>query len=191
MKGVVEIVFCQLPTYIFHKYLVFLSLIIKPDRLIGGERIYHQLGNLLPHSIIVYGIKFNSTTKTPMMRGLSLKTKEPDTIHWLDDYLKAGDTLHDIDANIGVYSLYAAQKGNSVIAIEPKSSSYAVLNRNIHLNGYSKKICALNLALYNQEVLSKLNIGNYQLVKSGHSFHDELGSSSQFPVPSSQFPVTN
>ena len=150
MKRVVEIIFYQFPLYIFHKYLVFLSLVIKPDGLISGTRIYHQLGNLLPSSITVDGINFDATTKTPMMRGLRLKTKEPDTINWLDDYLEAGDTFYDIGANIGVYSLYAAQKGNSVIAIEPESSSYAVLNRNIHLNGYSKTIYALNLALYNQ-----------------------------------------
>ena len=182
MKRIFERIFYQIPLNIFHKYLVFLSSVIKPDESISGRRIYHLLGNLLPLPITVDGINFDATTKTSMVRALRLKTKEPDTINWLDDYLEAGDTFYDVGANIGVYSLYAAQKGNSVVAIEPESSSYAVLNRNIHLNGYSKTIYALNLAVYNQEVLSKLNIGNYQPGKSGHSFHDKLDSSLHLPT---------
>jgi hypothetical protein len=52
--------------------------------------------------------------------------KEPDTLDWIDAFLKEGDTLYDIGANIGQYSLYAAKRlnGNAqILTFEPEAST--------------------------------------------------------------------
>ena len=173
MENFYRKVLIELPLLIFHRYVRLMCKLLKvDDRLITG-RVRNIINDLVPDTFNNSGIIFDATFKTSTSRGIRLLTKEPDTINWLDDYLAIKDTFYDVGANIGVYSLYAAKKGNAVIAIEPESSNYALLNKNIYLNSFEQKIFALNLALYDREVLSTLNMNNYQPGKSGHSFHDE------------------
>ena len=40
-------------------------------------------------------------------------TKEPETIEWINTF-KSDETLFDVGANIGLYSIYAAQRGIKV-----------------------------------------------------------------------------
>ncbi len=167
-------VLIEFPVRLFSMYFSLIDKLVKSTSYLHAQKIYHELGNRLPLTFTHEGIVFDAATKTPMSRGYRLLTKEPDTINWLDDYLAVGNTFYDVGANIGVYSLYAAKRGNTVVAIEPESSSYAILNKNIYLNGFDRRVTALNLALYDQEVLSVLNISNFQPGKSGHSFHDEV-----------------
>ena len=46
----------------------------------------------------------------------------------------------DIGANIGIYSLYAAKRGHKVVAFEPESQNFALLQRNISLNNLDNYI---------------------------------------------------
>lgn len=48
--------------------------------------------------------------------------------------LKAGDTFVDVGANVGVYSLWIAQRGVRCIAVEPDPSALWALRRNLALN---------------------------------------------------------
>ncbi|MDA0711417.1 MAG: FkbM family methyltransferase [bacterium] len=76
--------------------------------------------------------------------------KEPDTLDWIDTHLHEGDTLYDIGANIGQYSLYAAKclNGNAhILTFEPEALNFAKLNRNIVLNGLGQTMTAYPLAL--------------------------------------------
>ena len=42
---------------------------------------------------------------------------EPETFEWIREYLKEGQTLWDVGANIGVFSIYAAiEKKNNVLS---------------------------------------------------------------------------
>lgn len=61
--------------------------------------------------------------------------------------LKAGDTVIDIGAHVGVPSIYLAKKypGVRVIAFEPSPDNYAHLQRNIKANGV--KVEAINAAV--------------------------------------------
>lgn len=54
--------------------------------------------------------------------------------------LKPGDTFIDVGANIGYFSLLAAQRGAQAIAIEPSPSISAMLERNAKLNSLNVKI---------------------------------------------------
>jgi FkbM family methyltransferase len=51
-------------------------------------------------------------------------------------YLKPDDTFIDVGANVGSYSIWAAELGARVIALEPADDTYELLNENIRLNGY-------------------------------------------------------
>ena len=60
-------------------------------------------------------------------------SKEPETIKWIDEF-KKGSTFFDIGANIGLYSIYAAEvKNSSVYAFEPSFFNLEFLARNILL----------------------------------------------------------
>jgi FkbM family methyltransferase len=76
--------------------------------------------------------------------------KEPDTLDWIDTFFKEGDTIYDVGANIGQYSLYAAKKlkGNATfLAFEPEALNFAKLNKNILLNDLGECFTAYGLAV--------------------------------------------
>jgi FkbM family methyltransferase len=79
--------------------------------------------------------------------------------------------LWDIGANVGVYSLYAALKPHvRVLAFEPSSSNYYVLNRNININRMDKKIQALCIAFNNETNLDYLYKVSTEIGGSGRFF---------------------
>lgn len=64
-------------------------------------------------------------------------SKEPDTLDWIDTHFRPGDTVFDVGANIGQYSLYAAlrlDRNVRILAFEPEALNFAKLNRNVVLN---------------------------------------------------------
>ncbi len=87
-------------------------------------------------------------------------TKEPETIDWIDTF-KRGETLFDVGANVGLYSIYAAKKGIDVIAFEPESQNYALLNKNVYLNKLQDKITCLNIAISDKKDLDYLYLPKF------------------------------
>jgi len=79
------------------------------------------------------GLTFLTPNRHCAWRVSSLDTKEPDTIAWLAK-MKPGETLWDVGANMGQYSLIAAKRGLTVHAFEPESQNFALLCRNIGIN---------------------------------------------------------
>jgi len=80
--------------------------------------------------------------------------KEPETLEWIDNFDSNGKTIFwDIGANIGLYSIYAATKFDSldIFAFEPSTSNLRVLSRNISLNNFEKKIKIVTQPLSNIE----------------------------------------
>ena len=61
--------------------------------------------------------------------------------------LQPGDVVVDLGANQGVFSLFAAQKGARVFAIEPDARNFEVLLRNIERNGLEERIVPFNFAI--------------------------------------------
>ena len=94
-------------------------------------------------------------------RASSFWIKEPETIEWIDSFSKE-DTLLDIGANIGIYSLYAASKGIKCICIEPDALNFALLNMNISANRFGGLIQAYLIALHDKSGLSTLNLQKMQ-----------------------------
>ena len=107
-------------------------------------------------------------------------TKEPGTIQWMDTF-KPGDVLFDVGANIGLYSIYAAKKGIQVVAFEPESQNFALLNKNVYLNKCVDRLVCLNIALSDKDSCdylylprfkagSAINCLGYALDQQGEAF---------------------
>jgi FkbM family methyltransferase len=50
--------------------------------------------------------------------------------------LRAGALFVDVGANVGTYTIWAAERGAEVIALEPAADTFELLRENIALNGY-------------------------------------------------------
>lgn len=59
--------------------------------------------------------------------------------------LGPGDLFVDVGANVGSYAIWAAELGADVIAVEPAEDTFALLQENIALNGYT--VDAINVAV--------------------------------------------
>lgn len=60
-----------------------------------------------------------------------------DALHFLHAYLRPGDSMVDVGANAGLYTLLAAQavgSGGQVLAVEPQPRSLEILRHNLTLN---------------------------------------------------------
>ena len=62
----------------------------------------------------------------------------PEMLVW-QQALQSGDLFVDVGANVGSYTIWAADLGAEVIALEPAEDTFALLLENIDLNGYQVK----------------------------------------------------
>jgi FkbM family methyltransferase len=58
--------------------------------------------------------------------------------------LRDGGLFVDVGANVGTYTIWAAEQGAEVIALEPAADTFGLLEENIALNGY--RVTALRAA---------------------------------------------
>ncbi|MEQ8665485.1 MAG: FkbM family methyltransferase [Rhodospirillales bacterium] len=126
------------------------------------------------------GVQFFVPNQLCLHRVNTLFSKEADTMEWISGFSDR-DLLIDIGANVGMYSIWAAAKqGARVLAFEPESQNFAVLNRNIFINGLQDKISAYCVAIggpteagtdYTVDVL---NLSSFQIGTSCHSFSEEV-----------------
>lgn len=73
---------------------------------------------------------------------------------WLLSELKAGDVFYDIGANIGYFTILAAERCGSsgkVIAFEPVKSTFDQLTENVLLNPHLRNVQLMNLAVSDKE----------------------------------------
>ena len=112
-------------------------------------------------------IVYNVPNETIQWRIKTLFTKEPITIEWLKS-MKAGETMIDVGANMGGYSLLASSKGVNVIAFEPEAENYALLQRNIILNKFP--VVGYCAAISDNFEFSKISLSQTGAGGSCHSF---------------------
>jgi FkbM family methyltransferase len=74
------------------------------------------------------------------------KMFHPKVVSWIEENLKDNSTFLDIGANIGIYSVYIAQKypKTNILSIEAHPEVFSLLEENKHLNKLS------NLSVYNK-----------------------------------------
>ncbi len=118
---------------------------------------------------------YHVPNRMTLWRVETLLSKEPSTIAWLNK-IRAGETLLDVGANVGMYSIYAACFRDAIVyAFEPESQNYALLNANIYENKLSGRVHAYCLALSDRAGLDKLFLSNFAQGTSCHSLGEEVG----------------
>lgn len=88
---------------------------------------------------------------------------ENDEVAFLLRYLKPGDRVLDVGANVGVYTLQAARAVGPcghVYSIEPRPDTCRMLTRSIQDNGFADRCTVFNVALGADETSGSLNTGH-------------------------------
>ena len=114
-------------------------------------------------------LKFWGFGSTSEFRVRTLLTKEPETIAWIDSF-ERDSIFWDVGSNIGVYTLYAALKSKKVIAFEPSAFNFFLLNKNISLNGFDKKIDTFNIAFSDKTGLDDFYLSSVESAGAANSF---------------------
>lgn len=65
---------------------------------------------------------------------------------WLLAELKPSDVFYDIGANIGLFTLLAAEHCKNVVAFEPANETFKILVENVQLNNTPENITLINAA---------------------------------------------
>jgi len=81
-----------------------------------------------------HGIRLVCRDHLSAWRADTMGTKEPETLNWIDAWMKPGEILFDIGASTGLYSFYAARRGVNVYAFEPTLHIYKSLTENVYAN---------------------------------------------------------
>ena len=122
------------------------------------------------------GVKmvFATPNTFTLWRVQSIYDKEPCTLEWIAGF-EPGQVLLDCGANVGMYTVWAAATRKvRVFAFEPESQNYALLNRNILLNGLDGLVQAFCLGLSDQSGLSRLFMADLRAGGSCHSLGEAL-----------------
>jgi FkbM family methyltransferase len=103
-------------------------------------------------------------------RALSLLTKQPGTIEWINSF-QPDSVFWDVGANVGVYSLYAALRGQTkVVAFEPAAVNYFLLAANCEVNRLDARVDCLLVGLGREKALARLEVSQFAAARS-FSFH--------------------
>ncbi|HWC73719.1 MAG TPA: FkbM family methyltransferase, partial [Gemmatimonadales bacterium] len=137
------------------------------------ERWFSQDGVLIAP---VHGLRMS----VPAGRYLYVyRAYEPYTTELFANFARTNAAVLDIGACFGYYSLLAAQAlepGGVVYAFEPSPESFAVLVRNIELNGYTDRIVPLRKAVGARSETRTLHLSTF-------AENNSLSSSPLFPTP--------
>jgi FkbM family methyltransferase len=126
---------------------------------------------------------FRPKSRNDIFRYTTYFTKEEGTLAWIRNNAKEGTVFFDIGANVGLYSLYAANAARDVCvySFEPHKFNFATLLENIFLNHLEKSIHPVSLPLGEESGLMDLN---YNSMDSGTSMtqlgHSQLPGNREF-----------
>lgn len=127
------------------------------------QLFYHLIDNhkiiKVSHENISY--TFYSLSLMTKKRYVTLFTKEPDTIKWINSF-EDNKVFWDIGANVGIYSIYYASKNKNsqVLSFEPSVFNIEILARNIVLNNLTKNISIIPIALNKENKIDYFNMNN-------------------------------
>jgi FkbM family methyltransferase len=145
------------------------------NHLLGGEphrRIRYQLAGTIEVEGQTLHLNPRDQVITPIM--VDLGTWEPWETEVFKANVKVGDTVIDVGANIGHYTVLAAKlvgPSGRVIAFEPDPESFGFLARNVAANGLENVILEQK-ALSNEPgtidlFLAEENLGDHRIYQPG------------------------
>ena len=124
--------------------------------------------------VSVNGINFtlSCTNWITHFRWYLFKTKEPETISFIDNYVQDDDIFFDIGANIGVFTIYATKKHKNLISysFEPEASNLATLKENIVKNKLMDRTIIYGVGIGDTVGLSFLHLPD---LTPGAALHSE------------------
>lgn len=148
------------------------------------QRVRESLIRRLPLDYPGAAILLEITCPQELMR-LSACEKEPWTVAWLENWVRPGDVLFDVGANVGAYSLIAAkhtEQAAQIFAFEPAFANYGALCRNIVANGCERSITPIPVALGDRTDFVRFR---YRMLNAGAALHaigDRMPGKAHGPV---------
>lgn len=143
-------------------------------------RARHQLQSRMARYNTIVTLEIDSVGSLPMFlnprdgvitRQMMWRGKwEPRETYWFIRALREGDTVVDLGANVGYFTLIAARlvgDTGHVYAFEPDPEGFALLERNVRLNGL-RNVTLLQKAASNENgsielYLSERNLGDHRI----------------------------
>jgi FkbM family methyltransferase len=111
-------------------------------------------------------LSFVTLGKLGARRGMTMLKKQPATIEWIDRF-RPGSVFWDAGANVGIYTLYAALRGDtSVVAFEPAAVNYFLLSANCQINGFDDRVQCLAAGLGRDKGISSLEVSQFAPARS-------------------------
>jgi FkbM family methyltransferase len=99
-------------------------------------------------------------------RGAKVLTKQEATISWIDSFLP-NSVFWDVGANVGVYTLYAARRGDvEVVAFEPAAVNYFLLTANCEANQFDRRVRCLLMGLGRSKEIADLEVSQFEPASS-------------------------
>jgi FkbM family methyltransferase len=99
-------------------------------------------------------------------RAMTLLTRQPATIAWINGF-RPDSVFWDVGANVGVYGLYAALRGDTrVVAIEPAAVNYFLLSANCEVNKFDGRMQCLLVGLGRDRTVAELEVSQFAAAKS-------------------------
>jgi FkbM family methyltransferase len=119
---------------------------------------------------------------------------------WLMSELNPADVFYDIGANIGLFTLIAAERCRNVVAFEPAGDTFRMLSENIRLNNSPANVELMNAAASDTDGVQDIYVltngkdawnsmavkpeeGQYRVDQIRTVNVDELVSSEKIPAP--------
>ena len=104
--------------------------------------------------------------KTSAGRAMTVLTKQPATIAWIDSF-EPGSVFWDIGASVGVFSLYAALATDTrVVAFEPAAVNYYLLAANCEANKLQDRVDCLLVGVGTQRSIARIEVSQFRPARS-------------------------
>ena len=104
--------------------------------------------------------------KTSGGRAMTVLTKQPATIEWIDSF-QPGSVFWDIGASVGVFSVYAALATDTrVVAFEPAAVNYYLLSANCEANKLQDRVDCLLVGVGKQRSIARLEVSQFRPARS-------------------------
>lgn len=135
--------------------------------------------DLSGHVVTKYGpLKILSHRGKNMAAAVSgFQTDEPEMLAWIDGF-KAGETFWDIGANIGLFTMYAAQRKDlTILAFEPNGLNFGITIEHMVLNkldAYAQCFC---VAFAQKTEIGHLVCSDAEVGQAGNNLVEEDGTS--------------
>jgi len=153
----------------------------KAERLLAKFVLWIGIPLSVVSKVDRFTIKFIATSYLEYhLRAKQGYKREPITVHWIIDVIGIDDTVYDVGANVGTYSLLIGKRAEAgsgtVLAFEPEASNFSSLNKNIILNGLQDKVVPYAVAFGNTRRVTSFFLSS---TTPGSSCHSIDGSESE------------